>query len=442
MAHLLRRPQPLPQQTVVRDIVAGPTSGLGAIPPVDPAARRNQAWQDGTAAAGVSTHDADSLTHDAPLIYAARVAAEHDQWQNRALQDCSHDQQVARRLLGMKESDVVAAGEDLANCEHETGQINEEVQAHRQVLRDGTEPARQWRAPERLRESAATTWRRTYLLPGILAFADVGINVLALQTLGGGIFELVSFAIVLGVFAVVLGHQAGVHLRCHPRADAAATWSERWLLPLGYAAALALVVSFLATLRLAYIATPTPVDPTGVASQSLLGSAGVPGWVLWAGLAALQFGLGVAVAVHTHHVHNPYVAAHRIAETLRDAQSQATTEARGRVEQAIADVAAAEEDLTVHIPAQWAAQSAALAALARQVLAIYADAYVHAGGNPELTVAMEARLATQPRNTIPALGPAAPDLNTAANEARPDRGARSPVEPATEGDTGQDGRAA
>jgi hypothetical protein len=186
---------------------------------------------------------------------------------------------------------------------------------------------------------------------------------------------------------------------------------------------------------------------SGVASQSLLGSAGVPGWVLWAGLAALQFGLGVAVAVHTHHVHNPYVAAHRMAGTLRDAQSKATTEARGRVEQAIADVTAAKEDLTVHIPAQWAAQSAALAALARQVLAIYADAYVHAGGNPELTVAMEARLATQPRNTIPALAPATPDFDTARSDAAtigagPKRGAPSLAEPATGGDADDDGRAA
>lgn len=382
---------PTPLALLDGNVPAGPPHP----PPIDAAVVRDVSFQAGAADAQAGVHDADTLAHQAPLLYAHDVDAQHQQWRALATDLRVNAQQVAGHLKAIKDGVAIAAMQRLAAGERAAAAAEEAQWRAEAVLRGaGVHAGSPYADPTRISETRRATLVKTWLPLAVLAAADLGINVLALQVLGGGLVELISFALVLGLSNVAAGYWAGAHARAHRNPPGRHPGFTRWAIPALLTALTLAVVAFVATLRLAFVAAPV-IDPTtGAETPALLTAAGTPAAVVWAGVAALQLIFYTVAALHAHATHNPVLTelqrARREAPRWRAPLPQLHQDARTAAQAAIE----ADTDRR-RVEDQFTAHEAWLQGLATQAKVIYGRAYARTAANPEITVEMEARLARE-----------------------------------------------
>lgn len=350
------------------------------------------AWARADAKAGV--HDAVSLEHEPRMLFDRDNDAQRRQ-----------DEEVidALELDDLSMNDAIRAGAqvDIAAATARLALVDADLAALDATVEDGEDELlgrapyedSVWQAPERVTEPVGQTLVRRWGVNAGLVGGELSINFLALQLLPGGWVERLSFAVVVGLSTVWAGHAAGVWLAEHRRADL----RVRALVPAAFALLVLAVTALMAALRVAYVdRSPGPDVLTGEPMPSALADSGIPGLVVWGGIAAVQLIFFVVTVLHTLTVHNPRVRA------LQTARAQRTRGLRRRAA-LVEELEAAQERgrlADAHVErtrAWWTGQRAARAALYEQRFVRYGGELARALGDPEVTVALEARHARDDR---------------------------------------------
>ena len=391
------RPDPQPLAGGVKTMQSAPgfTADVPMGPPcpplVNPGTLLDTAWQRGVVDADKGIHDPLSLQHEAELVYFLDV----DHQIHRAIQHADlsrHDaEQSAAWLLVQKNALAKELQHSLKVDTTALDTVKTRLDRYRgELMGEGEYADSTWKDPTRVDEPQATTQLKAFLPPALLALAEVGVNTLALQTLGGGLPELVGFAVVLGAATITAGHAAGTHARVHARDG----WRQRWLVPAGLAVLVIGVVLFVASLRVALVNAPQINPTTGSSQASMLTQAGVAPWMIWFGLIGLQLIFFAITAIQASSVHNPVV---RALQRVRAEVNMIEERLQNLVRQDAAaklsvDMAVQDQE---RIPAQWESYTKGLKPLGEQMKTTYAIAYTQQSANPDITVAMEARTAAR-----------------------------------------------
>jgi hypothetical protein len=226
--------------------------------------------------------------------------------------------------------------------------------------------------------------------------------------------ERASFAAVVGVATVWAGHAAGTWAAVRLRA----TTLVRAGVPVALAVLAVAVTAFMAALRVAYVDHP-PIDPgTGLPAPSPLSAAGIPGLLLWIGVAAVQLIFFAITVLHTAHEHNPRM------QVLQAARSRRRRLLRRHARHLRRWIAATHYATFTTTHAErteehWEAKRAERDALFDQRLARYASTAAREMHDPDATVAWEARLARSDASKRASLARTA-RLVVRPDESRPD----------------------
>lgn len=362
--------------------------GPPAAPLTGPEEGRAAAEAAATADIGSGAYDAIGLAHDGPLLFEHGDDARFCQSEAQAHQRKIGDLVMGEAIQGRTDAEHAALKARL-------DPVVEELERAQRLADDctlelsGAEPYQQsiWKAPERLTESARQTFVKTWGTFAVLLPIEFSVNVLALKLLGNTASERWAFALVMGTASVWAGHTAGRWIRDHRDAPRIARWSLPAVLTLLVVA----LVAFVTGLRVAYVDQPGEPDPlTGQPGPRLLEDAHIPSWVVLAGIGAIQLIFFIITVQHSADAHNPRVVA------LQRARSTVAKLRRKNAKLILQQRIAANTDSLARGHAArteqlWDAYIQELRARSAERLGIYLSTAARTLGDPEATVALEAR---------------------------------------------------
>jgi hypothetical protein len=366
--------------SVVIDAASGPSTQ----PPVDRAALRDLAWQQGSADAARGIYDKHGFLAQAPMQYLRVLRAFIASRLREADREQRDDEKLSDIFIRNAKATVARTKElyDLALDGLRRAKAQREY--HEKILRgEGDSDTRGWKDAARINESRLTTRVLTFGVPLVGLVIETPWSYFALEVLAETTVATIAMAVIFGWAGVLLAHLAGVEAK-NAKAEGQ---RRRFSLVLACTACLGMVAMFLAMIRTAALAAPvvTPDGqslPSGVSLFHLNRTAVFLGWL------AVNVGLWLAVAILAYQHRNPHVIAYQRAQAKEIEASHSRTEASHMATDAREALSNALSFKDTCLQ-EWSDHKDSLREFGTELEEVYVHALVFGVANPEFTTAVE-----------------------------------------------------